>query len=156
MVVKFGHDVLLPWYIYTEWRPKCFSYLKGFNMDRVVYVHGENVARTSEPVTLSLAAMGFLVGGGAAAGALAVNENKKNWDEWWAQDHIKNVQDAWERAGKFTRDPAGHIQDWWREKLKSRSTLTGGEAGGHASHNGSAINTTDPLGVAKYVGLHPH
>jgi hypothetical protein len=125
-------------------------------MDRVVYVHGENVARTSEPVTLSLAAMGFLVGGGAAAGALAVNENKKNWDEWWAQDHIKNVHDGWERAGNFAKDPAGHIQDWWREKSKPRSTPTGGDSKEVGSHNGSALYTTDPPGVAKYVGLHPH
>ena len=129
-------------------------------MDRVVYTKGENVARTSEPISLSLAAMGFLVGGGAAAGALAVNENKKYFDDLWAQDHVKNIQDGFDEVGKFTRDPAKHIQKWWREKSKRRSVppaggdKQSGRGGRHGSHVGPPLSTTEEHAVAKYYGMH--
>ena len=77
-------------------------------MDRVVYPEDGAVAHTSEPLTLSLLATGFLLGGGATAGAIAANallapEHKQRIDEFWKEDHWRKIQRGWDDvAGRFT------------------------------------------------------
>ena len=137
-------------------------------MDRVVYT--DNVARTSEPLTLSLAAMGFLVGGGATAGALAVNsalspENKKKLDEFITQDHFENIKNGYRQVGEFVKkDHVKNIQEWWNRSPPKNMPANNNGGGGvsvttnqhlsNASHV-PPLSTIDPHYVAKHAALHP-
>ena len=102
-------------------------------MDRVVYPEDGAVAHTSEPLTLSLLATGFLLGGGATAGAIAANalldpEHKKKIDEFWNEDHWTNLQKGWDDvAGRFTGSRDARSQGSPAANSAAASSATAGK-----------------------------
>lgn len=102
-------------------------------MDRVVYPEDGAVAHTSEPLTLSLLATGFLLGGGATAGAIAANalldpEHKQRIDEFWKEDHWRNLQKGWDDvAGRFTGSRDARSQGSPAANSAAASSATAGK-----------------------------
>ena len=102
-------------------------------MDRVVYPEDGAVAHTSEPLTLSLLATGFLLGGGATAGAIAANallapEHKQRIDEFWKEDHWGNLQRGWgDVAGRFTGSHDARSQGSPAANSAAASSATAGK-----------------------------
>ena len=124
-------------------------------MDRVVYTKGENVARTSEPLTLSLLATGFLLGGGATAGAIAANtlldpEHKKHFDEFWTQNHWENIQNGWKNMTGGGSRPGNGLAS------PHTSTATASHSDKRSNHGGGGMlmTTTNGHGLAKLIASH--
>jgi hypothetical protein len=141
-------------------------------MDRVVYAEdGAGVARTSEPLTLSLLATGFLLGGGATAGAIAANalldpEHKKRIDEFWNEDHWKKLQKGWDDvAGRFTGSRDARSPDTVARYAQppepaansaAASSATNTHAGKRGNHNfGMPLTGIGSHTLVKQVALHP-
>jgi hypothetical protein len=142
-------------------------------MDRVVYAEdGAGVARTSEPLTLSLLATGFLLGGGATAGAIAANalldpEHKKRIDEFWNEDHWKKLKKGWDDvAGRFTGSRDARSPDTVARYAQppepaansaAASSATNTHAGKRGNHNmiHMALMSPSSHALSKQVALHP-
>ncbi len=127
-------------------------------MDRVVYAEdGAGVARTSEPLTLSLLATGFLLGGGATAGAIAANalldpEHKKRIDEFWNENHWKKLQKGWDDvAGRFTGSRDARSQGSPAANSAAASSATAGKRGNPNVINMSLTGTSNTALVQSLI-----